>query len=60
MTAPTQTGATKPRILDATAALFMRYGYTGTGLKQIVAAANAPFGSLYHHFPAASRSSASR
>ena len=29
----------------------MRYGYTGTGLKQIVAAANAPFGSLYHHFP---------
>ena len=51
MTAPMQTGATKQRILDATAALFMRYGYTGTGLKQIVAAANAPFGSLYHHFP---------
>jgi AcrR family transcriptional regulator len=42
---------TKARILDATAALFMRYGYTGTGLKQIVADANAPFGSLYHHFP---------
>jgi len=51
MPAPTQTGATKLRILDATAALFMRHGYTGTGLKQIVAAANAPFGSLYHHFP---------
>jgi AcrR family transcriptional regulator len=51
MTAPMQTGATKQRILDATAALFMRYGYTGTGLKQIVADANAPFGSLYHHFP---------
>jgi len=51
MTAPMQAGTTKQRILDATAALFMRYGYTGTGLKQIVAAANAPFGSLYHHFP---------
>ncbi len=44
-------GNTKSRILDATAELFMRYGYTGTGLKQIVADANAPFGSLYHHFP---------
>lgn len=42
---------TKDRILDTTAELFRRYGYTGTGMKQIVAAANAPFGSLYHHFP---------
>ncbi|NKQ54682.1 TetR/AcrR family transcriptional regulator [Amycolatopsis sp. K13G38] len=42
---------TRERILDATAELFRRYGYTGTGLKQVVAAANAPFGSLYHHFP---------
>jgi AcrR family transcriptional regulator len=42
---------TKDRILDATADLFRRHGYTGTGLKQVVAAANAPFGSLYHHFP---------
>jgi AcrR family transcriptional regulator len=42
---------TKDRILDTTAQLFRRYGYTGTGLKQIVAAANAPFGSLYHFFP---------
>jgi AcrR family transcriptional regulator len=42
---------TKERILDTTAELFQRYGYTGTGLKQIVAAANAPFGSIYHHFP---------
>jgi AcrR family transcriptional regulator len=42
---------TKDRILDTTAELFRRYGYTGTGLKQIVAAANAPFGSVYHHFP---------
>jgi AcrR family transcriptional regulator len=42
---------TKERILDATADLFRRHGYTGTGLKQVVAQANAPFGSLYHHFP---------
>jgi AcrR family transcriptional regulator len=43
--------ATKARILDTTAELFRRYGYTGTGLKQIVADANAPFGSVYHFFP---------
>jgi len=42
---------TKERILDTTAELFRRYGYTGTGLKQIVAEAQAPFGSIYHHFP---------
>jgi AcrR family transcriptional regulator len=43
--------STKDRILDTTAELFRRYGYTGTGMKQVVAEANAPFGSLYHHFP---------
>lgn len=42
---------TKERIVETTAELFRRYGYTGTGLKQIVAEANAPFGSIYHHFP---------
>ncbi|MEO7665706.1 MAG: TetR/AcrR family transcriptional regulator [Dehalococcoidia bacterium] len=42
---------TKDRILDATAELFRRYGYTGTGMKQIVAQAQAPFGSIYHFFP---------
>jgi AcrR family transcriptional regulator len=51
MASPVESAPTKERILDSTAALFMRYGYTGTGLKQIVADANAPFGSLYHHFP---------
>lgn len=51
MVTPVQPAPTRSRILDATAALFMRHGYTGTGLKQIVADANAPFGSLYHHFP---------
>ncbi|HEX8857116.1 MAG TPA: TetR/AcrR family transcriptional regulator [Thermoleophilaceae bacterium] len=43
--------ATKDRIIDTTAELFRRYGYTGTGMKQIVAEAQAPFGSLYHFFP---------
>ena len=42
---------TKDRILGTSAELFRRQGYNGTGLKQIVAAANAPFGSLYHFFP---------
>jgi len=45
------TVATRDRILDSTAELLRRYGYTGTGLKQIVAEANAPFGSIYHFFP---------
>jgi AcrR family transcriptional regulator len=43
--------ATKDRIMDSTAELFRRQGYTGTGIKQILASANAPFGSLYHFFP---------
>jgi AcrR family transcriptional regulator len=43
--------STRDRILDATSELFRRQGYTGTGVKQIVAAASAPFGSVYHHFP---------
>ena len=42
---------TKDRLLDASRELFRRQGYTGTGLKEILAAARAPFGSLYHHFP---------
>jgi AcrR family transcriptional regulator len=37
--------------MAAGAELFRRNGYAGTGLKQIVAEANAPFGSLYHFFP---------
>lgn len=42
---------TRERILYAAAELFRRQGYAGTGLNQIVAEAQAPFGSLYHHFP---------
>jgi len=33
------------------AELFRRQGFAGTGVKQIVAEASAPFGSLYHFFP---------
>src|SRR5438270_7524905 len=42
---------TRERIVDATAECFRRQGYAGTGLKQIAAEADAPFGSLYHFFP---------
>ncbi|GAB11672.1 putative TetR family transcriptional regulator [Gordonia araii NBRC 100433] len=42
---------TRERIIESTAELYRRQGMTATGLKQIAAAANAPFGSIYHHFP---------
>lgn len=45
------TNDTRQRILETTAELFRRRGFNGTGLKQIVAQANAPFGSIYHFFP---------
>jgi len=45
------TNNTRDRLIGATAELFRRQGYTGTGVKQIVEAAGAPFGSMYHFFP---------
>jgi AcrR family transcriptional regulator len=42
---------TKDRIVTSSAELFRRQGYAATGLKQIVAEASAPFGSIYHFFP---------
>ena len=42
---------TRTRLIDAGAELFSRQGYAATGVKQIVEAARAPFGSVYHHFP---------
>src|ERR1700712_5076937 len=42
---------TKERIVQSSAELFRRQGFAGTGVKQIVAEASAPFGSLYHFFP---------
>ncbi|MGI8712579.1 MAG: TetR/AcrR family transcriptional regulator [Solirubrobacteraceae bacterium] len=42
---------TRARIIETSADLFRRQGYAATGVKQIVTAAQAPFGSLYHFFP---------
>ena len=37
--------------MQRSAELFRRQGFAGTAVKQIVAEASAPFGSIYHHFP---------
>jgi len=42
---------TRDRLVQVSAALLQRQGLTGTGVKQILAEAHAPFSSLYHHFP---------
>ena len=42
---------TRERIVGASAELMRLQGYNATGIKQIIAAAQAPFGSIYHHFP---------
>ena len=42
--------ATRDRIVDAAVELFCIHGYTGTAMQQVVAAAGAPNGSVYHHF----------
>ncbi|HEY1522506.1 MAG TPA: TetR/AcrR family transcriptional regulator [Solirubrobacteraceae bacterium] len=42
---------TRQRLVDASAELLARQGYNATGVKQIVTAAQAPFGSMYHFFP---------
>lgn len=42
---------TRYRIVDAAARLFREQGVTGTGVLAVLAAAQAPRGSLYHHFP---------
>ncbi|MEU7602098.1 TetR/AcrR family transcriptional regulator [Streptomyces sp. NPDC040724] len=47
----TTTGDTRARILTAATELFRRQGYAATGMKQIVATAEAPYGSAYHFFP---------
>lgn len=41
----------RARLVDATAGLMRRHGYTGTGLAAIVDAAATTKGSLYFHFP---------
>jgi TetR/AcrR family transcriptional regulator, lmrAB and yxaGH operons repressor len=42
---------TRTRILSAALRLFRKRGYHGAGLNDILELANAPKGSLYHHFP---------
>jgi AcrR family transcriptional regulator len=49
---PTQAEVpTRDRIVYASAELFRRQGYAGTGLKQIGAESGATLGSIYHFFP---------
>lgn len=43
--------STHDRILTQAAQLLSAQGYAATGMQQIVAASQAPFGSIYHHFP---------
>lgn len=43
--------ATRDRIITASSELMRRNGYAGTGVKAILTASDAPYGSLYHHFP---------
>ena len=45
------TTPTRERFVSETASLLRTQGYAATGVAQIVAAARAPLGSLYHHFP---------
>ena len=42
---------TKDRLIQTAAHMFRRYGYNGVGLSDLLEAAKAPKGSLYHHFP---------
>src|ERR1700757_5001081 len=42
---------TRDRLVETSAELFRKQGYNATGVKQIVTAAQAPFGSVYHFFP---------
>ena len=42
---------TRDRLITAAARLFRLRGYHGVGLNEILADADAPKGSMYHHFP---------
>jgi TetR/AcrR family transcriptional regulator, lmrAB and yxaGH operons repressor len=42
---------TRNRILRAALRLFRQHGYHGVGINDILAQAQAPKGSMYHHFP---------
>ncbi|WP_066898993.1 TetR/AcrR family transcriptional regulator [Mycolicibacterium houstonense] len=42
---------TRVRLLESAADLFSRQGFGATGIKAVLSAAAAPYGSLYHFFP---------
>lgn len=42
---------TRLRLVESAAELFSREGFGATGIKAVLAAAAAPYGSLYHFFP---------
>ena len=42
---------TRDRLVESAAELFSRQGFGATGIKAVLAAAAAPYGSLYHFFP---------
>lgn len=44
--------STRTRLIHTAAELFRRSGYHGVGLSELLSTAQAPKGSLYHHFPA--------
>jgi TetR/AcrR family transcriptional regulator, lmrAB and yxaGH operons repressor len=53
---PTSSATGKPaetrvRLVESAAELFSRQGFGATGIKAVLAAAAAPYGSLYHFFP---------
>ncbi len=47
---PSVTHATKQRLLDVGLTLLLQRGYNGLGIQALLAAANTPKGSFYHHF----------
>jgi AcrR family transcriptional regulator len=51
MARPSTTPSTRDRMLDAAESLLRERGLAGAGIKQVVARARTPIGSVYHHFP---------
>lgn len=49
--APATGGGTRERLIQAMSRALQQRGYHGVGLAELLAAAEAPKGVLYHHFP---------
>ncbi|KYG79520.1 TetR/AcrR family transcriptional regulator [Roseivirga echinicomitans] len=43
--------STKDKLIQVTAGLIRRKGYSGTGISEVLKEVGVPKGSLYHHFP---------